>query len=150
MTAPQSYANHRKFVPLYHFVAVPLLTVNLGWALYRLKAGYPGFDMPLFDRLLAVAVAAALILTLYYARIFALGAQDRVIRLEERMRLEALLPEDLRQRLPEIKTGQLIGLRFAADGEVADLVRRILAGELRTRKEIKQAIRTWRPDRMRL
>jgi hypothetical protein len=150
MPEPQSYTNHRRFVPLYHFVAVPLFTVNLGWALYRLGAGYPGFEMPLFDRLLAVAVAAALILTVYYARVFALRAQDRAIRLEERARLAALLPDDLQPRLSEVRASQLIGLRFASDGEVPELVRRIVAGELKTRKEIKQAIRSWRPDRMRL
>jgi hypothetical protein len=144
----QSYANHRRVVPAYHFVAAGILTVHFAWSLFRLVRPLPGVG--LFDRLLAVAVAAALLIVLLYARTFPLRAQDRVIRLEERLRLQALLPADLAPRIGELRTGQLIALRFAGDEEVPDLARRVLAGELRTQQEIKQAIRSWRADHLRV
>ena len=75
-----------------------------------------------------------------------LDAQDRLIRLEERLRLSEILPEDLRGRIGDLKEGHLIGLRFAPDDEVPDLVRQILDGKLKGRKDIKKAIKTWRPD----
>jgi hypothetical protein len=146
--AEQNYANHRKFVPAYHYVATSILTLNLGWSLYRLANGLPG--VPFFDRLLAVLVAAALIIVLLYARLFPLRAQDRVIRLEERMRLEALLPADLRPRIGELRPGQLVALRFASDEELPELTRRVLDGQLRTSSDIKKAVRNWRGDYLRV
>lgn len=146
--AEQTYANHRRVVPAYHLVATGILTINLGWSIFRLVQPLPGVG--LFDRVLAVAVAVALLIVLLYARTFPLRAQDRVIRLEERLRLQALLPADLAPRIGELRTGQLIALRFAGDDEVADLTRRVLAGELKTQKEIKQAIRAWRADHLRV
>ena len=80
----------------------------------------------------------------------ALRAQDRIIRLEEHMRLNQLLPADLRARLGELSAGQLIALRFAPDDEVPDLVRRALGGELQRQGDIKRAIRNWRPDYLRV
>lgn len=144
----QTYATHRRFVPPYHFVTVPILTINLGWSIYRAVQPLPG--VPVFDSLLAVAVAAALILVMLYARTFPLKAQDRVIRLEERLRLEKLLPEDLKPRIGELRPSQLVALRFASDGEVADLVRKVLSGGLATQNDIKKAIRTWRADYLRV
>jgi hypothetical protein len=146
--AELSYANHRKFVPAYHFVGFGILTINLLWSLYRLIAGLPG--VPVFDRVLNVAVAFALLIVLLYARVFPLRAQDRIIRLEERARLEGLLPADLKPRLGELRTGHLIALRFASDAEVPELTRRVLAGELATPADVKQAIRSWRADHLRM
>lgn len=80
------------------------------------------------------------------SRRHALPVQDRVIRLEERLRLKALLPDVPASRIDEIPTKQLIALRFASDGEVGELVERVFAGDLVTRSEIKQAVREWRPD----
>ena len=144
----QSYATHRRFVPGYHFVTFGILVINLLWSLFRLF--WPLGDAPLFDRLLAVAVAFALPMIALYARTFPLKAQDRLIRLEERLRLEKLLPEDLKPRLGELRPGHLVALRFAGDAEVADLVRKVLAGDLKTQDEIKKAIRTWRADHLRM
>lgn len=144
----QSLANHRRFVPAYHYVATGIFTVNLLWALYRLFWPLPG--VPLFDRLLAVAVAVALAIVLLYARTFPLKAQDRVIRLEERLRLERLLPADLKPRLAELRTGHFVALRFASDDEIADLTRKVLAGDLKTQADIKGAIRNWRADYLRV
>lgn len=150
MATPQSYANHRKLVPGYHYVAVPLLAVNLLWSLYRLFWGYPSFEMPLFDRLLAVAMAVALLLIVLYARTFPLRAQDRVIRLEEWIRMERLLPAELKSRIKDLRHGQFVALRFASDEELPELTRAVLDGEVRTQKEIKQRIRSWREDHFRL
>jgi hypothetical protein len=153
--APQSYANHARFVPLFHFVTFGILAINLIVRLWQLIAGVgmnrPS-DAPWWIWLLPVlnfAVAAALVLLAWFARTFPLAVQDRIIRLEERLRLERLLPEDLRGRIGELRTGQLVGLRFASDGEVADLVRRVLAGELQTNDQIKRAIKDWRADHLR-
>lgn len=150
MAEPQSYANHRKFVPGYHFVAFPILFINFLWSLYRLFWGYPGFEMPVFDRLLSVALAVALLLIALYARFFPLRAQDRVIRLEEWVRMERLLPAELKPRIKDLRPGQFVALRFASDEELPELTRAVLDGEIKTSAEIKQRIRSWRPDYLRM
>jgi len=152
--ARQSYANHAKFVPLFHFVTFGILAINLLARLWQLIsnlihgtfAAYPGSA---FWLLLNFAVAAALVLLAWFARTFPLAVQDRIIRLEEHLRLERLLPEELRGRIGELRVGQLVGLRFASDGEVVDLVRRVLAGELKTNDQIKRSIQSWRADHTR-
>ena len=148
MAEPQNFANHPKFVPGFHFVTVGILAINLLWSLYRLVAGLPG--VPLFDRLLGVAVAAALALLSWYARVFPLRAQDRVIRLEETLRLERLLPPDLRPRIGDLRTGQLIALRFASDAELPELTRAVLDRGIASPKEIKKMITNWRGDYLRM
>jgi hypothetical protein len=95
-------------------------------------------------------VALAIGIGIAYARFMPLRAQDRVIRLEERDRLARLLPADLRGRIGELTTGQLIALRFAPDEELPDLVRRSLSGELKGSGQIKRAIRNWRGDYLRV
>lgn len=144
----QSFANHSKFVPGFHFVASFILLVNLAWSIFRLFWPLPG--VPVFDRLLAVAVAVALGLMLWYLRTFPLKAQDRVIRLEETLRMERLLPADLRPRIGELRPGQFVALRFASDEELPELTRAVLDGGLRDQKAIKQRIRGWRADHFRL
>lgn len=143
----QTFSTHRKYVPLYHFVTGPVLLLNLIWALYRLFRGLP--EVPVFDRLLAVLVAAALIGIYLFARFFALKVQDRVIRLEEQLRLERLLPADLKPRVSELHAGQLVALRFAHDDELPDLTRRVLDQKITGRDEIKKLIQRWRPDHLR-
>lgn len=142
----QSYRNHRMFVPGFHFLTFGLLLVNLVWAVWRLFRG----ALPLADRGMAVLVAVALLLLFYYVRMFPLRAQDRVIRLEERLRLAKLLPPDLAARVDELSPSQVIALRFASDEEVPELTRQVLTGNLRGREEIKKLIRQWRADSMRL
>ncbi len=142
-TGSQNYANHRRFVPMYHFVLALILLVNTLFAAWQL------FRHPSFATALALAVALALIGLWLYARLFPLQVQDRLIRLEERLRLAEILPDELRGRIGELSEDQLIGLRFASDDEVAGLVRRVLDGELSGRESIKKAVQTWRPDRFR-
>jgi hypothetical protein len=148
MAEPQNFANHSKFVPGYHFVAFGILAINLLWSLYRLVSGLPG--VPFFDRLLGFAVAVALVLLAWYLRVFPLKAQDRVIRLEETLRLERLLPPDLRPRIGDLRTGQLIALRFASDAELPELTRAVLDRGITTPKEIKKMIGSWRGDYLRM
>jgi hypothetical protein len=145
----QAFATHRKYVPGYHFVTLGILTVNFLWSVYR--AIWP-FDpaTPIFDRLLTVLVAIALALLAWYLRVFPLRAQDRVIRLEERHRLERLLPEDLRSRIGELSMGQIIALRFASDAEVVDLTRVVMDQKITGQNDIKKRIRDWRADHLRM
>ncbi len=142
-STPQSYANHSKFVPLYHFIAFTILAINL------FAQGWQVIKAPSFVTILGLAMAFAILVLSWYARVFPLTVQNRVIRLEERLRLERLLPEDLRGRIGELTVGQLVGLRFASDGEVGDLVRRVLAGELKTNDQIKREVKNWRADHVR-
>jgi hypothetical protein len=96
-----------------------------------------------------IAVALALLAVAFASRVMALTVQDRLIRLEETLRLQRCLPDDLRGRIGELSNGQLVSLRFCGDDEVAGLTRSVLEGKLKTRNEIKQQIKTWRPDNQR-
>lgn len=144
MSEPQSYANHGKRPPVSFLVAWFATTAAAAGFFYRLIVDFQVETLALF------LTAAGASLGIPQARRFALGVQDRVIRLEERLRLERLLPDDLKGRIGELTTDQLIGLRFASDAEVPGLVRRILAGELADRKAIKQAVGNWRADHQRV
>ena len=141
----QSFANHVKLVPTFHFFVLPVLTLNLVQSIYRLV--HTGFR---WDALVGVLTAVALLLLAFHARLFVLRVQDRVIRLEERMRLERLLPEDLRPRIGEFQPGQLVALRFACDAELPALARKVLSDRLTDRTTIKKMVQTWRADYLRV
>lgn len=140
----QTAGSHRRFIPAWHFFVLPVLAANV--FVTALAFG----RHPDVDNAWALAVATALALGMFIARVMPLRAQDRIIRLEERIRLEQLLPADLRGRIVELTPTQLIGLRFAADDEIPDLTRRVLDGDLKDRGDIKNAIRSWRPDHLRV
>jgi Family of unknown function (DUF6526) len=140
----QTYASHRRWIPAFHFFVLPVLFVNFIMAVIRVVRA------PDFSTTWAAIVAFVLALGILYARVMPLRAQDRVIRFEERTRLERLLPADLRARIHELTPGQLIALRFAPDDEVPDLARRALNGELKGQADIKRAIRNWRGDYLRV
>ena len=144
----QNFANHRKFVPGYHYVIFGILVINFIWSLYRLVRGLPGG--PVFDRLLAVAMAVAFLLIATYARTFPLRVQDRVIRLEETLRMSKLLPPDLLARIDELRPGQLVALRFASDAELPELTRAVLEEKIVRQNDIKKRIRSWRADHLRM
>jgi hypothetical protein len=141
--AEQSFANHTRIVPLYHFGIYGILAVNLLWQAYRLVTRFS------LDQVVTTLVAVALPLVALYARVFALRAQDRVIRLEERLRMQEVLPAELRGPARTLHAGQLIGLRFASDEELPELVRWVLAEDVRDRRAIKARIRSWRADHLR-
>lgn len=140
----QNFKNHVRFVPLYHFFALPMLVVNFGWSIYRWIAA--GFSI---GGLEWVLTSAALFFGVVYPRLFALNVQDRVIRLEERLRYERVLPEELRWRADELTVDQFVSLRFASDEELEKLMQKVLDGKLTKRKAIKQLIKNWRPDSLR-
>lgn len=141
---PQSYRSHRRYIPAYHFFALPVVIVNAVVEIVRLARS------PTLYQAWLVLVAVALAIFIVVARSMAARVQDRVIRLEERMRLERLLPEELRGRINELRPSNLVALRFASDVELPDLARRCLAGELTRTEQIKKEIRTWRPDHLRM
>jgi hypothetical protein len=140
----QSFANHSKYVPAYHFFVLGVLVLNFGWSIYRWISW--GFHI---DGIVSILLAVALILLFFYARIFALTVQDRVVRLEERLRYERLLPSDLKPRIGEFTLGQLVSLRFASDAELPALARKVLDEKLTDRKAIKLLIKNWKPDYLR-
>ncbi len=141
---PQNLQNHAKFDPPFHFFLAPVALLILVAAV--IKAIHNGFDGDhiVYSIELILGGLWALVLT-FKVRLYSLKVQDRVIRLEERVRLEKLLPEKLKSRIYELTEQQLIALRFASDGELPTLVEKTLAGNLKP-KEIKQAIQSWRPD----
>jgi hypothetical protein len=143
---PQTFANHTRFDPLFHFFLIPVFTLGLIMSLTHFFAHLREGDMR--DHVHAVALillAIALFVLVFKERLYALKVQDRVIRLEERLRLMQLLSEPLRSRIPELTEGQLCGLRFASDAELPKLAERALNEKL-SRKEIKNSIQNWPPD----
>ncbi len=144
---PQSFKNHAKIVPGYHIVTGIILLILLAWAVLHLVQ--PLFsDSASFDiaRVMWLLLVLALISTWLYARLFPLAAQDRIIRLEMRLRLHEVLPEDLRGRIAELTAGQMIGLRFASDAEMPDLVREVRENDITDRTAIKKKIKDWQAD----
>jgi hypothetical protein len=141
---PQSFKNHSRYVPPYHMFVFPVFMINLGWTIYHLAT-----SSLTFESVLSVFMAAALIVLFFCARIFALTVQNRVIRLEMRLRLAELLPAELRPRIPEFSVGQLIALRFASDTELPALARKVLDEKLNDGKAIKQMIKDWQADYLR-
>jgi Family of unknown function (DUF6526) len=140
----QTFANHGRFVPPYHFFVIPVLVINFGWSIYRWKVA--GFSV---DGFISIVVALALLLGFLTVRVMALSVQDRVIRVEERLRYERLLPADLKPRVAEISVNQFVSLRFASDSELPTLARKVLDEKLDNRKAIKQLIKNWKPDYLR-
>ena len=140
----QNYSNHVKWVPMFHFFLAPVFLANFGWSLYHLyktsfsshAAGY-------------AVLSAAFVVQSVMQRIFALKVQDRVIRLEERLRYQRILPTDLQARAAELTPDQIICLRFASDAELPGLVQKILDGKIHERKQIKLLIKDWRADELR-
>jgi uncharacterized protein DUF6526 len=140
----QNFANHAKTVPAFHFFVLPVLMLNVGWSVYRWKT-----LLWSIDGAIGVLTSVAILVGFLCARMFALSVQDRVIRLEERLRCERLLPQDLHARIVEFKPGQLISLRFASDAEFPTLARKVLNEKMTDRKAIKQQIKDWRADFLR-
>lgn len=143
MAEPQTYANHRRLDPSYHFFAFGCYAVALFMALWLL------WKSPSASTIWMLLISMGLIVHFFKARLYPLRAQDRIIRLEETQRMKALLPADLQSRIQELRPDQFVGLRFASDGELADRVREALQDQL-TGEAIKKRIQTWRPDTFRV
>ena len=140
----QAYDNHTRWHPLFHFFILPVILINFVWAIVECVKN-PGRNQAWW-----IVVSAALVGLTFIARTNALRVQDRIIRLEERLRYQQLLPTDLAQQAGSLTVGQIIALRFASDGELEVLVREALGGRLTKSTEIKKAIRNWRSDTFRV
>src|SRR6188474_471341 len=140
----QSLRNHARIVPAYHYFVFGAFTINLVQSVMNLVGA------PSFRTVAGVLTAAALIVLAFYARVFALKAQDRVIRLEMRLRMRELLPADLQPRISEFTPRQLVAMRFAGDAELPDLAAKVLAGNVQDTKTIKSMIKDWQGDFLRV
>ena len=139
----QSYKNHTRLLPPFHFFVVPVLLVNLINSLRHL------YLVPNRSTAFGVIMATALAMLAFLTRQMVVSVQDRVIRLEMRLRLRQLLPPDLQPQINALSPRQLVALRFASDGEIPDLVRDVLAGKLTTPKDIKLHVKSWQADWLR-
>ena len=144
--APQSLKTHARVDPPFHYFVVPVLALNLFAAIAATIHHWPQ------EHLLSlwwIVVSLALLVNAFLTRIYALKAQDRIIRLEERLRLSSLLPATDRDRIHQLTERQLVALRFASDPELPSLARRAIDEHL-TSRQIKEAITSWRPDHFRI
>jgi hypothetical protein len=139
----QNFRNHAKYVPVFHLFVLPVLVLNFVWAIVRAVRAPSGGSVE------SLLLALALLLLALYARMFALAVQDRVIRLEMQLRMQGVLPANLRPRIPEFTVGQLVALRFAGDAELPALAGKVLAENLQDRKTIKRMIQNWKADELR-
>ena len=146
MPESQSYQNHVRFDPVWHFFIAPAMLVNVIVSVYETIHHWPE-QRALF--LWWVFLSIVLFMEVGRARQHSLIAQDRIIRLEEKLRFHALLPADLLARSQTLSVRQIIALRFVADAELPEMVRRTLDENL-TPKQIKQTIQSWRPDYLRV
>jgi Family of unknown function (DUF6526) len=138
--AEQSFQSHAKWVPPFHFFVLPVLLINIGFQIYWCEKAFS------VSGVVSLLVAAALFVGVGTARGMVLKVQDRLIRLEERLRFERVLPADLHARIGEFTIDQLVALRFASNAELPELARKVLEEKILDRKSIKQLIKTWRPD----
>jgi hypothetical protein len=143
MPKAQNFSNHAKFDPPFHFFLAPLSLIFVIYTIYRVIV------VPDLSHAGHVLVALWALVATFKMRLYSLKVQDRLIRLEERLRLKEVLPAALQPRIGELTEDQLIGLRFASDAELALLTTKALDEKL-DRKQIKQAVKSWRPDYLRV
>jgi len=139
----QNYSNHARFRWMFHYTSLPILLVNaIVFIVIAVKE-------PTKMSVWIAVVSFALFMYVFDTRGSILTVQDRLIRLEMRMRLERVLGSAAKDKIAKLTCGQLIGLRFASDAELPALVDRTLSGELADKKAIKQAVQNWQPDTLR-
>jgi uncharacterized membrane protein len=143
MAEIQNYQNHVRWFPLYHFVLTPMVLAFLIYTIVQMVR------FPDVDRAMMIFLAAVLIVLTLASRLSTLKIQDRVIRLEESLRYRRVLTPELAERAAYLRTGQIIGLRFAGDEELPELIERALNGEFENTKDIKLAVKNWRGDYLR-
>lgn len=136
---PQNFSNHSRLDPPYHFFILPVFALSVIIAIVHL-AMHPALHSAWLVVFTLAAIAAV-----FKVRLYALKLQDRVIRLEERLRLAILLDKPARARIGQLSESQLVALRFASDSELPALAERTLSEQLSNR-DIKKAIRQWKPD----
>lgn len=141
---PQTYANHTRWHPLFHFLVLPVMILNFFWAVVVFVKA-PDRNSGWW-----IVVSLALVLLTFFVRTNSLKVQDRIIRLEEKLRFEQLLSPALQQQCSGLRPGQIVALRFAPDEELEELVSAVVAGRLTRPADIKQAIKNWRSDTFRV
>jgi hypothetical protein len=140
----QTYSNHRRNYPLFHFVASPLLSIFFVYAVYAFVKA------PSVPTGMTAVLAAGVLAALFASRVMAVTVQDRLIRLEMTLRLQRVLgPAAAADALAKLPLARLIALRFASDAELPGLITRVLSQELSTTRQVKEAIREWQPDLLR-
>jgi len=142
-TSPQNLSNHTRYDPVFHFFILPVFSLLLLASIVHL------FMRPDLHSVVLVVVAIAMSAVIFKLRLYPIKVQDRIIRLEERLRLATLIDLALRPRIAEFTESQLIALRFASDAELPALAARALNEKLAA-PEIKKAIQQWRPDNWRV
>ena len=140
---PQDLSTHRRWLPMWHFVAFPLTIVNV------ILASWHAIRIPTRWNMWQVAMAVALVLICFSARVMALIVQDRLIQLEMRLRLKEVLTGALASRIGDLTPKQLVGLRFAGNAELPGLVERCLSGELANDEAVKKQVKDWQADWLR-
>lgn len=141
---PQTFANHTRWQPPIHYFVLPVLLVNVFWTVIVFVKD------PNRNSGWAIMVSLALLTLLFYVRLNPLKAQDRIIRLEEKLRYQKVLSPAVCQQTSALTPGQIIALRFAGDDELEELVSAVLAGKFAKNSEIKRAIKHWRADTFRV
>jgi hypothetical protein len=142
MAQPQSFKNHTRFDPLFHFFILPMLLINLGFAIYATIHSWPFYE---HTHLWWIVMSIVFFMMAGNARSTSLRNQDRLIRLEEQLRLADLVAEEQLELVEALTMEQYIALRFASDAEVAALAQRAVAEKLEP-KQIKESIVNWRAD----
>jgi len=141
----QNFANHTRVHAPFVYLLLPAVIVNLGFAIWNL------WSAPSWQSANGLLLAAGLFVMAGLTRINALKVQDRLIRLEEHLRYDRVLPAELAARAKQgLTESQIVALRFAPDGELPALVEKVLGGSLAAQKEIKTAIKSWRGDHFRV
>lgn len=141
---PQTFANHTRWQPPFHFFIAPVMLINVIWSVVQfIKA--PGLNSGWW-----IVVSVALLVLAFLVRLNSLKVQDRLIRLEEKLRYQQILSAPICQQASALNMGQIIALRFAGDDELEELVGSVLAGKLARAGDIKRAIKGWRADMFRV
>ena len=141
---PQNFENHTRWHPAFHFFILPVMLINFFWAVVIFVKA-PGWNSGWW-----IIVSLALLMLTTFVRTYSLKVQDRLIRLEEKLRYQQVLSPALAQQINALTPGQIVALRFAADEELEELVSAVTAGKFVKTKELKQAIKHWRADHFRV
>jgi hypothetical protein len=141
---PQTFANHTRWQPWFHFFVAPVMLINFFWAVVMF------FKDPNRNTGWWIIVSVALLVLAFLVRLNSLKVQDRLIRLEEKLRYQQLLSPALCQQTSALRPGQIVALRFAGDDELEELVSAVLAGKFSKNADIKRAIKNWRADTFRV
>jgi hypothetical protein len=141
---PQNFANHTRWHPPFHFFILPVMIINFFWSVVMFIKG-PDWNSGWW-----IVVSFALLMLTFFVRTNALKVQDRIIRLEERLRYQQLLSPALTAQTAALTPPQICALRFAGDDELAELLNQVVAGQFRRPKDIKLAIKNWRADTFRV